>query len=344
MNNQDIEISKLNIYNDIKNILNSARGKASKAINFAIVEAYWNIGKMIFEEEQKGLNRANYGDSLLKNLSKELKKDFGKGLSVTNLKNMRSFYRAFSISQTLSDQLSWSHYLLLTRIKEVEKKDFYFNESINAKWSVRELERQISSLLFERLAMSKDKKSVLDLATKGQVINKPIDLVKDPYILEFLGLKQNSALYERDLENALIDHLQEFLLELGKGFCFVSRQQRITLDGDHFYVDLVFYNRIAKCFVLVDLKIGKLTHQDIGQMQMYTNYYSRTQMLEGENAPIGILLCSEKNDAVVKYTIPEGNEQIFASKYQLYLPSVEELKEELIKERDIVEIEKHLND
>ncbi len=192
--------------------------------------------------------------------------------------------------------------------------------------------------------MSKDKKSVLDLATKGQVINKPIDLVKDPYILEFLGLKQNSALYERDLENALIDHLQEFLLELGKGFCFVSRQQRITLDGDHFYVDLVFYNRIAKCFVLVDLKIGKLTHQDIGQMQMYTNYYSRTQMLEGENAPIGILLCSEKNDAVVKYTIPEGNEQIFASKYQLYLPSVEELKEELIKERDIVEIEKHLND
>jgi len=344
MDNNLLQKSENSLYIEIKEILNSARGKASRAVNYAIVEAYWNIGKMIYEEEQNGAERANYGDYLIKTLSKELKKDFGKGLSVTNLKYMRQFYKAFQKSQTLSDQLSWSHYLLLSKIKENDKKEFYFNEAINSKWSVRELERQISSLLFERLTLSKDKNSVMEIAQKGHEINHPKDLVKDPYVLEFLGLKQNPALYERDLENALINHLQDFLLELGKGFCFVSRQQRITLDGDHFYIDLVFYNRIAKCFVLVDLKIGKITHQDIGQMQMYTNYYTRTQMLEGENEPIGILLCSEKNDAVVKYTIPEGNEQIFASKYQLYLPSVEELKEEIIRERDMVEIEKHIKE
>ncbi|MCT4593028.1 MAG: PDDEXK nuclease domain-containing protein, partial [Anaeromicrobium sp.] len=260
----------------------------------------------------------------------------------TNLKYMRKFYKSFPISQTLSDQLSWSHYLLLSKIDEVEKRKFYFEEAISSNWSVRELDRQISSLLFERLSLSKDKESTLQLANEGHKISKPEDLVKDPYFLEFLGLKQNFAFYEKDLEDALIKHLQEFLLELGKGFCFVSRQQRITLDGEHYFIDLVFYNRIAKCFVLIHLKIGKLTHQDIGQMQMYTNYYKRNEMMDGENEPIGILLCSEKNEAVVKYTLPEGQKQIFASKYKVYLPSEEELKEELIKERGIIEIQKKI--
>ncbi|GAA0179449.1 PDDEXK nuclease domain-containing protein [Clostridium sediminicola] len=337
-----INIKDENLYDNIKTTLSRAREKAYKAVNFAIVDAYWNIGRMIVEEEQNGTDRANYGDYIIKYLSEKLTKDFGKGFSTTNLKYMRRFYNAFSISQTLSDQLSWSHYLLLSKIDETQKRKFYFEEAISANWSVRELDRQIASLLFERLSLSKDKKSILQLANEGHKISKPEDLVKDPYVLEFLGLKQNSAFYEKNLEDALIEHLQEFLLELGKGFCFVSRQQRITLDGEHYFIDLVFYNRIAKCFVLIDLKIGKLTHQDIGQMQMYTNYYKRNEMMDGENEPIGILLCSEKNEAVVKYTLPEGQKQIFASKYKIYLPSEEELKEELIKERDIIEIQKKI--
>jgi len=341
MNNKD-ELSNLNneLYLNIKSIINTARNQVAKVINFSMVNAYWNIGKIIVMEEQNGKNNAKYGDYLIANLSKKLKNDFGKGFSVTNLKNMRRFYITFPNGQTLSDHLSWSHYLLLLKIKEEEKRLFYLQESIESNWSVRELDRQISSLLFERLTLSKNKEEILQITDKGIKINEPSDLVKDPYVLEFLNLKQNAALYEKDLENALITHLQDFLLELGKGFCFVSRQQRITLDGEHFFVDLVFYNRIAKCFVLIDLKVGKLTHQDVGQMQMYTNYYKRTQMLKGENDPIGILLCSEKNDAVVKYTLPENNKQIFASKYKLYLPTEEELRSEIIRERGIIEIEK----
>lgn len=343
-NINDMKTINTNLYKDIRNVLNDARNKVSRVVNFAIVDAYWNIGRMIVEEEQHGIDRANYGEFLLEDLSKQLKKEFSKGVSVTNLRNMRRFYNSFSKRQTLSDELSWSHYLILAKIDEIEKRKFYFNESISANWSVRELERQVASLLFERLTLSKDKEEVLRIAKEGHKISNPQDLVKDPYILEFLGLKQNAALYEKDLESALINHLQEFLLELGKGFCFVSRQQRITLDGDHYFIDLVFYNRIARCFVLIDLKVGKLTHQDIGQMQMYTNFYKRTKMLEGENEPIGILLCSEKNEAIVKYTLPEENKQIFASKYKVYLPTEEELKAELIRERDIIEVEKHIEE
>ena len=343
---KDKEILIVNdeLYTSIRTILDSAKSQVSKAVNFAMVDAYWNIGKMIVEEEQNGSGRAGYGDQLLKDLSKKLTKEFGRGLSVTNLRNMRLFYQSFQKHQTLSDVLSWSHYLLLTKIKEEDKRSFFFVEAIESKWSVRELERQISSLLFERLTLSKDKEAVLEVANKGHELNSPKDIVKDPYVLEFLNLKQNPALYEKDIENALIEHLQEFLLELGKGFCFVARQQRITIDGDHFYIDLVFYNRITKCFVIIDLKAGKLTHQDVGQMQMYTNYYKRTQMMEGENEPIGILLCSEKNDAVVKFTLPEDNQQIFASKYKLYLPTEEELKSEIIREREIIEVEKKINE
>jgi predicted nuclease of restriction endonuclease-like (RecB) superfamily len=345
MSNKDlIEIANTDLYINIKNTLNNARRNVSRAVNFAIVDAYWNIGRMIVEEEQNGADRAGYGDYLIKSLSKKLTNEFGKGLSVTNLKYMRRFYNAFQKSQTLSDQLSWSHYLILSKIDGINKRKFYFNESISSNWSVRELERQVASLLFERVTLSIEKDEVLKFAKEGHKISKPQDLVKDPYILEFLGLKQNVALYEKDLESALINHLKEFLLELGKGFCFVSRQQRITLDGDHYFIDLVFYNRITKCFVLIDLKIGKLSHKDIGQMQMYTNFYKRTKMLEGDNEPIGILLCSEKNEAIVKYTLPEDNNQIFASKYKLYLPTEEELKAELIRERDLVEVKKHLNE
>ena len=309
-----------------------------------MVDAYWNVGKMIVEEEQSGEYRANYGEMILKDLSRRLTIEFGRGFSVTNLRNMRQFYKVFQKHQTLSDELSWSHYLLLTKVKEDDKRLFYFNEAMNSKWSVRELERQISSLLFERLTLSKDKEEVLLIAKEGHEINSSKDLVKDPYVLEFLNLKPNIALYEKDLENALIEHLQEFLLELGKGFSFVSRQQRITLDGEHFFIDLVFYNRIARCFVLIDLKVGKLNYKDIGQMQMYTNYYRRTNMLEGENEPIGILLCSDKNDAVVKFTLPEDNNQIFASKYKICLPTEEELKLEIMRERDIIEVEKKIDE
>jgi predicted nuclease of restriction endonuclease-like (RecB) superfamily len=341
---KEMQVLNIEFYTGVKEILDSAKKEVSKAVNFAMVDAYWNIGKRIVEEEQNGKAKAGYGDYIIKELSRKLTNDFGKGLSVTNLKNMRRFYKTFPIGQTLSAQLSWSHYMLLTKVKEDDKRSFYFNEAINSNWSVRELERQIASLLFERLTLSKDKDEVLTVAKKGHELNTPQDLVKDPYVLEFLDLKQNTALYEKEIESALIEHLQEFLLELGKGFCFVGRQQRITVDGDHFYIDLVFYNRIIKCFVLIDLKSGKLTHQDVGQMQMYTNYYSRYEMMEGENEPIGILLCSEKNDAVVKLTLPEDNKQIFTSKYKLYLPTEEELKSEIIKERELIEVEKKIKE
>ena len=311
--------------------------KKYKNINYEMVTSSWDIGKQIIEEELKGKNRADYGKQLIKLLSQRLTKKFGKGYSETNLRNMKIFYTMFQNYQTLSDELSWSHYIELSKIKDETMRKFYYNECINSKWSVRELDRQKSSLLFERLTLSKEKDEVLAIANKGHEITKPDDLVKDPTVLEFLGLKENKRYLEKDLENALIEHLQEFLLELGKGFSFVARQQRINLGGENFYIDLVFYNRLAKCFVLIDLKTGKLTHQDVGQMQMYVNYYKRTQMVEGENEPIGILLCSEKNDVVVEFTLPEGNKNIFTSKYQLYLPTVEELKQTIEEEKRQIE-------
>lgn len=334
MNN--IKISE-QCYATIKTILLDAQKRVYRSINFTMVMAYWNIGRIIVEEEQKGKNKATYGEHLIKNLSVKLMKDFGKGFSPTNIRNMRQFYQAFPIQQTVSVELSWSHYLILAKTENEQSRMFYLKEATNCNWSVRELERQISSLLYERLSLSKNKNKVLKMAEKGQVVTKPSDIVKDPYVLEFLGLKPSNGLYERDIESALIEHLKEFLLELGKGFTFVSRQQRITLDGDHFYIDLVFYNRLTKCFVLVDLKVGRITHQDIGQMQMYVNYYKLTQTKKGENDPIGIILCSDKNEAVVKFTLADKQKQIFASKYKLYLPTEKELKKEIIKERKMIE-------
>jgi len=255
---------------------------------------------------------------------------------------MRSFYLAYPILDAVRRELSWTHYRLLLRVDKPEARAFYEAEAVNARWSTRELERQIHSLLFDRLALSRDREGVLALAEKGHEIQQPSDLIKDPYVLEFTGLPESERYLESDLEQALIDKLREFLLELGKGFAFMARQQRITLDGQHYWIDLVFYNRLTRSFVLIDLKVGALTHQDLGQMQMYVNYYQREITAADENPPIGIVLCADKNEAVVRYTLPEDNQQIFASRYKLYLPTESELAAELQRERQAIELQRRL--
>lgn len=311
---------------------------------------YYEIGRRIYEEEQHGKERAGYGKYLLKELSGYLLKRFGKGFSVTNLKQMRKFYLTYvddQIGQIVSDQfknlptvssgrkffLSWSHYLKLMRISNINERHFYEIEAAKNDWSLSEMKRQFDSALYERLALSTNKDKVTRLATEGQIIEKPEDAVKDPYVLEFLGLPELPEYSETELETRIIDHLQKFLLELGTGFAFIGRQVRFTFNEEHFRVDLVFYNRLLRCFVLFDLKIGELKHQDIGQMQMYVNYYDRKVKLEDENPTIGIVLCKDKNNAVVEMTLPENNTQIFASKYQTVLPSKEELKQ-LLEEQN----------
>jgi len=332
------------IYANIRAILHEARSRSYRAINFNMIMAYWETGKIIVEEEQKGKERAGYGESLLEALSQRLTKDFGKGFSTTNLKYMRLFYAAFPIRHALRDELSWTHYRLLLGITHTRAREYYLNEAIGQNWSTRALERQINSFYYERILASKndvDVKKEADTNTQA-LITKPEDLIKDPYILEFLNISKDMRCLEKDLEQGLIDKLQQFLLELGKGFCFVARQKSITLEGDHFYIDLVFYNYILKCFVLVDLKIGTLTHQDLGQMQMYVNYYDRQLLNEGDNKSIGIILCADKKDSVVKYTLPEGSKNIFTSKYQFCLPTEEELRRELEREKSFIEQEKTL--
>jgi predicted nuclease of restriction endonuclease-like (RecB) superfamily len=329
-------------YERIKSILAEARQTAYRAINSAMVAAYWEIGRTIVEEEQRGLPRAEYGIGLLEEISQRLTTEFGKGFDRYNLGKMRAFYLTYPIRDALRPELSWTHYRLLLRVENPDARGFYENEAINARWSTRELERQIHSLLFERLALSKDREGVLALAEKGHEIHQPADLIKDPYVLEFTGIPHNERFLESDLEQALIDKLREFLLELGKGFAFMARQQRIVLDGQHYWIDLVFYNRLTRSFVLIDLKVGSLTHQDLGQMQMYVNYYQREMTAADENPPIGIVLCADKNDAVVRYTLPEDNKQIFASRYKLYLPTEKELAEELQRERRAIEMQTRL--
>ena len=321
----------------ITNIIETARNRIQSVVDHEMVRVYWEIGREIVEDEQKGEKRAGYGEYLLKNLTTVLTSQYGKGFDYSNLKNMRQFYKTYPIGDALRSQLSWTHYRLLMRIDDPNKRSFYEIECASNNWSTREMERQMNSMLFERLTLSLDKEGVMTLAREGQVMREPTDLVKDPYVLEFLGLPQSEILYEKELESALLEHLQKFLLELGKGFSFVARQKRITLEGDHFYIDLVFYNYILKCFVLIDLKIGKLAHQDLGQMQMYVNYYTREMMNDGDNPPIGILLCDSKSDAVVRFTLPEGNNKIFASRYKLYLPTEDELRVELMKDRKLIE-------
>ncbi|MBP3221809.1 MAG: DUF1016 family protein [Neisseriaceae bacterium] len=322
--------SEQNFYNEIKSILDKAKNKVYRAVNFAMVEAYWLIGKRIVEQ-QGGAERAEYGSRLIKKLSERLTADYGKGFTVTNLKNMRLFYLTFQKGQTLSDQLSWSHYCALIKVENPNAREFYLQETLKANYSVRQLQRQINTHFYERLLSSQNKYAV---AAEIQTLEPktPEDIIRDPYVLEFLGLDDIKDLYENNLETTLITHLQKFLLELGRGFSFVARQQHINFDDKHFYINLVFYNYILKCFVLIDLKMGELTHQDLGQMQMYVHYYERELMNEHDNPPIGIVLCADKNESVVKFTLPENQNQIFASKYKLYLPSEEELLKELQQE------------
>lgn len=354
MEKNEIQKTENGFLQNVSEILESARKNAKTAVNLAMVYAYYEVGRMIVEQEQHGENRAAYGKQILQELSAYLTENFGKGFSVGNLKNIRQFYKVYSndqIGETVFSQfenlpavstgrkfyLSWSHYLTLMRIENIEERHFYEIESVKNDWSLSELKRQFNSALYERLLLSTDKDKVYRLSTEGQKIEKPKDAVKDPYVLEFLGLPELPKYSESELESRIIDHLQQFLLELGTGFAFIGRQVRFTFDEEHFIVDLVFYNRILRCFVLFDLKIGELKHQDIGQMQMYVNYYDRKVKMEDENPTIGILLCRKKNNAIVEMTLPEDNSQIFASKYSTVLPSKEELQkllEEQLSEED----------
>ncbi len=329
-------LKKRGLYSRVRKILAQARLRVARAINTEMVRAYWMIGREIVEEEQKGEARAGYGQKILETLSGRLANGFGEGVDASNLWNMRKFYQTYPILDAVRLELSWTHYRILIRVDSPQARSFYEIECIKSNWSARELERQKGSLLFERLALCKDKRGLMKLARRGQKLQTYKDMIKDPYVLEFTGLPSRSKLYESHLEQALIENLSKFLLELGKGFTFVARQKRITLEGDHFYIDLVFYNTILKCFVLIDLKIGKLAHQDIGQMQMYVNYYDRKLKGLDDNPSVGLILCEDKKEAVVRYTLPHGEKRIFASRYKLHLPTEKELKQELARERPLL--------
>lgn len=315
-------------YLSIREYVIDAQRQVYSAVNTAMVTAYWNIGKKIYELCGEK-DRAAYGKQIMAYFSERLTSEFGKGYTLANLRNMRQFYIAYQKRYTLCSELSWSHYRLLMRVNDDETRAFYTAEAVKSGWSVRQLQRQINTMFYQRILASRDKESVA--AEIQKTVPKPEyeKIIKDPYVLEFLDLPANEHFYESDLEQALIDHLQKFLLELGRGFSFVARQKRITFDGRHFFIDLIFYNYILKCFVLIDLKTEDLTHQDIGQMQMYVNYYTRELMNDGDNPPIGILLCAEKSDTLVRFTLPENNTQIYAAKYMSYMPTAEELKREL---------------
>ncbi len=334
------------LFQSIKTLIEEARKQIVRNVNTTMVFTYFQIGKMIVEERQGGEQRAAYAKETITSLSEQLTAEYGKGYSTSNLEYFRQFYQTYqaSISQTVFGKsnlpqalddfskqftLSWSHYIQLLKVKDEKERRFYEIEAHKNNWSLREMQRQISAALFERIALSKDKEGVAKLAQEGQIVEAPTDVLKSHYVLEFLDLKEDNRYSESDLETAIINKLEHFMLELGKGFLFEGRQRRFTFEGDSFYVDLVFYNRLLKCFVLLDLKIGKLTHQDIGQMQMYVNYYDRKIKTPDEHPTIGIVLCKEENKAVVEFTLPEDNKTIFAKEYQLYLPSKEDLKKQL---------------
>lgn len=357
------------LYDRVRAIIESARYSVSRSVNTTQVISNWLIGREIVEEEQKGQQRADYGKRVLEGLASRLTEEFGKGYSVQNLGYIRQLFlryprlitpgqiphaprgkssatsTTFSVAAIphavrgeswrpghLHPNLSWTHYRILLKEDDLRKRGFYEIEAVKNNWAAREMERQINSLLYERLALSKDKKGLMRLAVKGHEVRKPADVFKDPMVMEFLGLPESPRLVETELEQALIDNLQSFLLELGKGFAFVARQERLTLEGDHFYIDLVFYHAILKCYIIIDLKTGKLTHQDIGQLQLYVNYYDRERRSEGDNPTLGLILCAAKNDAVVKYTLGEHQKKIFASRYKLHLPTEAELKAEIKRE------------
>jgi predicted nuclease of restriction endonuclease-like (RecB) superfamily len=347
-----------NLYESVKNILDNTFRKVYRAANTAMVTAYWEIGRLIVEEEQNGASRADYGKQVLKELSEKLTSEFGRGYSVTNLKNFRLFYLVFPevfqqnsmanpdlpIRQTLSDELSWSHFCLLMRVENKVAREFYRKEAALQNWSVRALDRQISTLYYERIISSRDENPVKAEAEKSirALVESPRDFIKDPYILEFLQLKPEVSYLEKTLESALLENLHSFILELGRGFAFVGRQYHLNVDSEHYYIDLVFYNYILKCFVLIDLKVGKLTHQDVGQMDMYVRLFEEKIRQSDDNPTIGIILCSQQNESVIKYSVLAESKQLFSSKYKLYLPSEEELKNEI--ERDRIHIENQLQE
>lgn len=329
----EIENDVNSLYNNIKTIVEQSRNKVYKKINTEMINLHWNIGRIIVEK-QKGQDKAKYGDYLIEATSKKLTNIFGKGFSVQNLRRMRQFYMCFPIRSTISSELSISHYYELIRIKEENKRKFYMQECIDSNWDVKELQRQRTTLLFERIITSKEKSKVLEVSKKHDTYENK-DIIKDPFVLEFLDIKENTSYLESDLEKNILEHLKEFLLELGKGFTYVGNQVRITIDTEHFYPDLVFYNRILQCFVIIDLKIGKVTHKDIGQMQMYVNYYDREIKSKSEKPTIGILLSTDKNETVVKYTLPKDNKTIFSSEFRLTIPSEKEFIDVIENEKKI---------
>ena len=316
-------------YTEIRQIIETARTNAIRSVDFSRVQMYWLLGKRIFEEEQQGKDRADYGAYLIRNLAEELTPLYGSGFSVRQLEQSRRFYRMYPIANALRSQLNWTQYRLLIQIEDPFKREYYELESVNNAWTARETERQINAMLYERLLLSNDKESVLAVARKERIPESPTEIIKDPMVLEFLGLHRETSYYEKDLEGAILSHLTDFLLEMGKGFSFVARQKRLLLEDDEFFADLVLYNRLLRCFVVIELKTSALTHQDLGQLQMYVNYYDRMEKLPEENPTIGILLCSAKNNTVVKMTLPEDNQTILTSEYQLYLPTTQQLIEQV---------------
>ncbi len=330
-------------YKRIKEILETTRTRIYQTVNFEMVQAYWNIGRIVVEEEQKGKERAEYGSYLIETLSERLTKEYGKGFTKSNLKYMRQFYQTFEKSHALRGELSWTHYRLLLKVENKSAREFYIEETIRGNWSTRQLERQINSLYYDRTLMSRDKKGMIMDGRALQDKMQPEDIIKDPYVLEFLDVRENEKLAERELEFALIEKLQHLLLELGTGFSFIRRQYRITADTDHFFIDLVFYNYILKFFLLIDLKIDKLSHQDIGQMDFYVRFFEENVKQPGDNPTIGLILCTEKNKTIVKYSLLNESRQIFASKYQMYLPTEKQLKKEIQREKELIEQEKKLS-
>ncbi|HJB43921.1 MAG TPA: DUF1016 family protein [Candidatus Coprenecus merdipullorum] len=324
-----VEKVKSSLLNDVREIISAARSQAVRSVDSCRVQMYWHIGRRIFEEEQHGKDRADYGVYLIKNLAKQLEPEYGSGFSVRQLEMCRQFYRLYPIANALRSQLNWTQYRMLIQIEDPDKRLYYELESVNNNWTARETERQINSQLYERLLLSNDKDAVLAVARKERIPQSPLEIIKDPMYLEFLGLEREAAYYEKDFESAIITHLQHFLLELGQGFTFVARQKRILLEDDEFFADLVLYNRLLRCFVVIELKTGKLTHQDLGHLQMYVNYYDRVEKTAEENPTIGILLCTDKNDTVVRMALPEDNRTILASEYKLYLPTQTQLIDEV---------------
>ena len=330
--NNEIDKNHKDVYGSIKELMDNARNKVAREVNNILIQTYWEIGRIIVEDEQGNSDRAEYGKQLVTDLSKRLTKEYGKGFSRSNLQNMRNFYLSYPICQTLSGKLSWSHYCELLSISDEKKRSFYEKETVSANWSVRELKRQIKTSLFERLLLSsgdENKEKVLELALKGNEINKASDVVKDPYVFEFLGIPEEKAVMESDLEKALITHIEKFLLELGKGFMYVGSQQRVTLGNTHYYVDMVFYNKILRSYVLIELKTGKLMPEAVGQINMYLNYYKTEVNDDTDNEPIGIILCTDKDSIQAEYALGSLSNKIFASKYTLYIPDREALEEQV---------------